>query len=507
MNDENKRIAKNTLIMYGRLILNMIIGIYTGRVILDALGESDYGVYNVVGGFIGLFTMMTGPITGTIGRFVVFYLGKGDIQKTKDVFGTSILIMLIACSLVVLGAETIGVWFINNKMVIPHERLFAANVVFQFSIIDSVVNLMMSPYFAAFVSHEKFGIDTILSIIASIARLGICFIIASTGYDRLILYAFLLLCVSFINRFIYIRYSKRHFEETHYKIKFHKDIFKDIFSFVGWSMFEAVANVGSKQGGNILLNLFGGPVANAASGIAGTIRGLATALAGNFTASFSPQLTKSYASCRYERTVELINYGTKISYYLVLIFTIPILLNIDWVLDLWLVKVPQHTASFIRISFITVIFGFFSSQLATAKHAVGNIKYFKILTSLVSIFVLPISYVMLKIGYPVEFIFIVQLFASIIQLFVNMYCLRGDIPGLSLKSFFLNVVCNGIFVAIFSSIIPTYLWLNMDDGFIRVFITSIVSVLMTVIVILYIGCNKFERQYILNKMRIKLRKH
>lgn len=500
MNEENRRIAKNTLILYGRMILNIAIGIFTGRVILDALGESDYGLYCVVAGFVSLFHVVSSPLSGAISRFVVYSLGKGDLQKAKDIFGTSVLVMISISILIIFLAETIGVWFINNRMVIPAERLGAANWVFQIALVDMVYNITMAPYFASFVSHEAFALDSILALSVSFARLGICFLIMFANADKLILYTALLLTVTIIQRSVYKYYARRHFEETHYKLKFHKTLFKELLSFAGWTYIGNTAHLVQKQGGNILLNLFGGTLVNAAAGVAGTINGVIQGFVGNFTASFSPQLTKSYAAGRFDRTTELIIHGTKISFYMILLPAIPIFLNIDWILDIWLVKVPKYSDVFIRIGLMSMMFSFLSQQVSLAITATGDIKYFQIWSGLVTIMAVPLSYILLKLGMSVLVVYYTNLFVDFILLFVKTYLLKGKINGFSIRLFVNKVVINSFVTTVIASILPTLLWLWMADGFVRVATTCVVSVVSTMLAIYYVGCNQSERESMKNKL-------
>ena len=506
MNEDNKRIAKNTLTLYARFFINLAIGIFTGRVILDALGISDYGVYNVVGGFIGLFTLISAPITGAISRFVVFALGKGDISEAKKVFGTSILVMYAISAIIVVAAESFGIWFINNKMVIPPDRLWAAHWVFQISLFDIVVTLTMSPYFASFMSHEKFGIDSILATISQFARLGVCFIIMYTSVDKLVLYASLLLCISFTQRMVYRYYCKRHFEECHYKLKFHKDIFKGIFSFAGWSTIGSSAALLRSQGGNILLNLFGGTAANAAAGVCGTIVGVITSFSGNFTAAASPQITKSYAAQDVVHLKSLLIRMPKFGFFILLFFTLPVLLNADWLLNIWLVKVPDHAVNFIRLVLIFQLLEVLSKPLIDAKNATGNIRNYQIVVGGIILLTLPISYVALKNGAPVEVIYIVNIIISFLTLWARLYMLKGDIVNFSSLLFIRKVVLRVFFVAIISAALPVLIYLFMDYGFMRVLITSLVSVITTLLSVLYIGCVENERDFFIDKIKLVFNK-
>lgn len=501
MNDENKRIAKNTLILYGRMVLNIAIGLFTGRVVLDALGESDYGVYNVVGGFVGLFVIVSGPVAGSISRFLLYYLGKGDIKQTREVFGTSILVMWVISAIIVVLAESVGIWFINNKMILPADRLFAANWVFQIALFDMAVSLTMAPYSATFVSHEKFDVDTIVSTLAMLAKLGICFAIMYSSLDKLILYALLLLAVSMTQRYVYKIYCRRHFEECTFKLKFYKHHFKGIFSFAGWNTIGTSAAILRSKGGDILLNLFGGPAVNAAAGVCGTVVGVVSSFAGNFMSAASPQIMKSYAGDRSERLNQLLFTIPKLSYFLLFILALPVMLNVDWALDIWLVKVPDYTSGFICLVLIFQLIELLSRPLIDAKNATGNIRNYQIVVGGVLLLTLPISYISLKLGAPVYAVYISNIAIAIVALFVRLYMLRGDLVNFSSRSFLLNVV-GRVFAMSIVAAIPSLLIIPfVGEGVVKVIATSTVAITSSIVAFLYVGCTKEEREVFLSYIK------
>lgn len=498
MNEENRRIAKNTLILYGRMVLNIAIGLFTGRVTLDALGESDYGVYNLVGGFVGLFALISGPLSGSISRFSLYALGKGDIDEARRVFGTSMIVMYVISLIVVLLTETIGIWFINNKMVIEPERLTAANWVFQFSIISFIISLTQVPYGASIISHENFGIDTIFASFSSFARLGVCFAIMYTSSDKLLLYSFLLFAISFAERMIYRYYCKRKYEECRFKLEFKKAIFKQIFSFAGWNTIGTSSAIIRSKGGDILLNLFGGTAVNAAAGVAGTVVGVVSSFAGNFMSAASPQIMKSYAGERSERLNQLLFTIPKLSYFLLYILALPVMLNVDWALDMWLVKVPDYTSGFICLVLIFQLIELLSRPLIDAKNATGNIRNYQIVVGGVLLLSLPISYVFLKFGAPVYAVYISNIAVAVVALFVRLYMLRGDLVNFSGRSFLLNVV-GRVFAMSIVAAIPAAITLPfVSYGLVRAVVTSLVAMISAFFSFLYIGCAKEERDVFLS---------
>ncbi len=273
---DNKQIAKNALALYFRMFITMLVGLYTSRVILQALGVEDYGIYNVVGGFVSMFSLISGSLASSVSRFLTFELGRGDMEKLKRVFNTSIFVLMGLAVIVLIATETFGIWYLKNKMVIPDARMTAAMWCFQLSLITFVVNLINQPYTAAIIAHERMDIYAYLAILDSVLKLLICFAVLHSPIDRLIFYAILLCGVSLINQTIYVIFCKRKFEECTFHLIFDRSLFKDMFGFAGWNFIGSSAAILTSQGSNLLLNWAGGPVVNAAYGIANTVSGLTT---------------------------------------------------------------------------------------------------------------------------------------------------------------------------------------------------------------------------------------
>ena len=314
----NKRIAKNTVALYFRMIITMLVGLFTSRIILQALGVEDYGIYNVVGGFVAIFSMISGSLTSAISRYITFELGRANIDKLRIVFSTSILVQIGLGVIIILIGETVGLWFLYNKMVIPEARLDAAFWVFQFAILTFIINLLSTPYNACIISHERMNAFAYISIYEVICKLLICYAVMYSPRDRLVCYAILLFCVGVSVRIVYALYCKKYFEECNFRYVLDKELLKRMFSFAGWNFIGSAGWVLRAEGGTILFNLFGGPTINAANGIAAALSGVVTGFVTNFTMAFNPQITKDYAAKKYEDLNLLLIYGPKISFYMML---------------------------------------------------------------------------------------------------------------------------------------------------------------------------------------------
>lgn len=320
--DNNKRIAKNTLLLYFRMLFMMVVSLYTSRVILNALGVEDFGIYNVVGGVVAMFTVISGSLSAAISRFITYELGKGDQSKLNRIFSASVTIQLLLSLIIVVLIESVGVWFLNAKMTIPEDRMTAANWVLQFSIITFVINLISVPYNAAIIAHEKMSAFAYISILEALCKLAIAFLIMCSPIDKLIYYAVLMCIVAVIVRLTYGHYCKKHFSECTYHFLWDKELLSKMFSFAGWQFFGTGSYMLMTQGVNILLNFFFGPVVNAARGIAVQVDGIIQQFVNNFTTAINPQITKSYAGDNKAYMFLLIYTGAKYSYFLVLFFYI-----------------------------------------------------------------------------------------------------------------------------------------------------------------------------------------
>ncbi len=411
----NKRIAKNTLMLYMRMLISMAVSLYTSRITLNALGVEDYGIYNVVGGFVGMFSMLSGSLSSAISRFITFELGRGDQKRLNTVFSTSVIIQLVLSLIIVVLVESFGVWFLTHKMVIPADRIFAAKWVLHLSLLSFVFGLISLPYNATIIAHEKMSAFAYLSLLDVFWKLLIAYLLTMTLSDRLILYASLLCGISLVMRLIYGIYCKLNFEECkNFRWVFDQKLFKEMFGFAGWNLIGASSAVLRDQGGNILINtLGGGPVVNAARGIASQVNAAVGGFVSNFMTALNPQITKSYASGDYKYMMTLIFQGARLSFYMLLILSLPIIISTSYILTLWLNIVPEYTVIFVRLVLVFAMCESISNPLITAMLATGNIKNYQIVVGGLQLMNLQLSYVLLKLGFPAYFVLVVAIFISL----------------------------------------------------------------------------------------------
>lgn len=497
----NKRIAKNAMALYFRMIVTLLIGLFTARIVLNALGVVDYGIYNVVGGFVAMFSLVSSSLVSSVGRSLTFELGTGNKEKLKRTFSTSVLVLIGMSVILVVLLEGIGIWYLNNKMVIPVERLSAAHWCFQLSILTFILGLVNTPYSASIISHERMDIYAYFTILDSVFKLIICYAIVHSPIDRLVMYASLLCFINVVNQIIYVVFCKRHFEECRFKWIFDRKLFREMFSFAGWNFIGCSAAVLRTQGATLLLNWAGGPAVNAANGIANRICDIVNGFVTNFTQAFNPQITKRYAAAEYESLMKLLIYGSKYSYYLLFLLALPIMFNAHFILKLWLGIVPDYTVAFARLIIIFMLAEAVSRPIITAKNATGRIRNYQIIVGGILLLMLPLSYIGLKLGMSVEVVPFCNALTAVFAVFARMYMLRGDFPEWSSRLFIHKVLINVIVVSLVASILPLVSYIYIESEWINFIVTSLLCVICTSLSILYIGCEKQERETILVKSK------
>lgn len=494
----NKRIAKNTLLLYVRMLFLMLVSLYTSRVVLNALGVEDYGIYNVVGGVVTMFSVLSGSLSAAISRFITFELGTGNKEKLKKVFSSSVTIQIgIALTIVVL-AETVGLWFLSTKMVIPQERLTAANWCFQFSILTFAINLISVPYNAAIIAHEKMSAFAYISFLEAIGKLCIAWLIVINPIDRLIFFGAMVTILAIGIRFVYCLYCKHHFEECTYHVIYDHDLLKQMFGFAGWNFIGSSAVILRDQGGNIILNLFYGPLVNAAHGIAIKVNSVVQQFVSNFMTALNPQIMKSYASGDNQYMMTLIFTGARFSFYLLLLISLPLLLNTHFVLELWLKQVPEHSVVFVQLVLLLSLHETLANPLITAMLATGRIKKYQIFAGGANLLNLPVSYIFLFMGYAPEVVFIVAISFSFLVQGIRMLLLR-EMIGLNVKDYLRKVYVNVLLVAMFAAIIPCIMSINISKNILTFGALVCVSVIFTSLSVFFIGCNTKERAMLVNK--------
>lgn len=500
VSQNNKRIAKNTIILYIRMIVMMAISFYTTRVILNALGVDDYGINNVVGSLVSMFSLISSSLSGSTSRFITFELGTGNKEKLRKTFITSVNINIILSIIVAIAIETIGVWFLNNKMVIPPDRLYAANWVLQCSVVSFVIGLLSVPYNASIIAHEKMSAFAYMTIFDAVAKLCIALAIDYYSGDRLILYAIIGLVPTIISQIIYYIYCKRNFEECRYKILWDNKLFKEIGSFALWTYIGCTAGLMKDQGVNIAINLFCGPAVNAARGIAMQINGIISRFISNFTIALNPQIIKEYAANNLQRMYKLIFTGTRFSYYLFMFLSIPVFLEIETILQIWLGEIPAGTILFARLVLILSLSDIISQSLIVAQSASGKIRNYQIVVGGILLLNFPISYYLLSKNIFPEVTIIVAIVISQICLLTRLLFLRRMI-SLSIREFTKKVYINVLIVTI-SSFIPPYIaYCSIDNALYRCIGVFIISVISSTTIIYLVGCNKQERILIIDNIK------
>lgn len=501
----NKRIAKNTLLLYVRTLFIMLVTLYTSRVVLNTLGVSDYGIYNVVGGVVAMFGFINSSMASATQRYITFALGKGDLKRLQTVFSTALQIHFLIAALIVLLGETVGLWFLYEKMQIPADRMDAAFWVLQCSILSTVVMIISVPYNADIIAHEKMSAFAYISILEAVLKLAVVYALLLSPYDKLIFYAFLILAVQLLIRFCYNNYCHRHFFESKYKHIWDKSLFKEMTGFAGWSMFGNLASVLFGQGLNMLLNVFFGPVVNAARAVAVQVQSAIQQFVGNFQMALNPQITKTYAKGEMEEMHQLMFRSARFSFYLLFLLSLPVLFETNFILTIWLKTVPENTVTFLRIMICISLLYTLSNPLMVANQATGKVRKYQAICGSILLMILPISYVCLKLGCPAYSVFVVHFIMESITQIVRMVMLRPLI-GIRVRDYFINIYKKVSFVIIFSIIAPFFVYENFNDTILRFFVVCIVCVLSVSTMVYTIGLSKSERVFVKEKVVVMVNK-
>lgn len=419
--ENNKRIAKNTIVLYVRMIFVLLVALYTSRVLLDVLGVEDYGVYNVVGGVVTMLGFFNGAMVSSTQRFFSFAIGQEDIEQLNQNYSTILLIQGGLALLVILLAETVGLWFVRTYLVIPPERMSAALWVYHFAVFSFVLSMLQLPFTALIITYERMNVYALISIGDVALKLLLVLILPYLPFDKLISYAVLLFCVALITCSAYMLYCKVRLKYVRVIKRFDRDLFRVLLSYMGWNLWGNSAAAVMGQGINILLNIFFGPAVNAARAIAYQVQGALSQLVTNFQLALNPPIVKSYARGEMDYMHRLIISGSKLSFFLLLLFAIPVGLETPLLLSIWLKEVPMHTVLFTNLILIVGCIDSLSGTLMTAAQASGKIKKYQMFVGLLLILNLPVSYAVLKLGGSPESTMIVAVVISLIALFVRLW--------------------------------------------------------------------------------------
>ena len=501
-----KRIAKNTLILYARMLFRMAVSLYTSRVLLNTLGVVDYGINNVVGGVIVMLGFFTSSLGAASSRYITYDLGKGDMAVMRKTFGNILSIHIILAGIVFIVGETLGLWFVSTQLQIPPERETAAMWVYQFSIFSSILAVISVPYNATIVAHEKMSAFAYISIANAVLKLLIVYLLVIFPYDKLIVCAFLFFCIQAFDCMVYGIYCSHHFDETRTKPKYDGKLFKEIFAFAGWTMNGNLAVMGFTQGLNILLNMFFGPAANAARGIAVQVQSVCQQFCSNFQMALNPQLTKSYAQGDLGNMHYLLVKSSKFSFYILFFIVLPLMFEADLVIKLWLGIVPDHTVNFLRLILIVGLLYTLSNPIIVSVHATGRLKKFQIIEGTMLLMIVPIAYVLLKFfSVQPEYVFMVHIVVELITQYVRIRIVLPMI-GMRLSSYFRQVIIPVVTVAVLTPCIPYIVYINLSNCWLQFFTVCIFCVLCTSVVIYTFGCTASERKFLVDKVYKVVRK-
>lgn len=502
----NKTILKNTLFLYARTLILLVLGLYTSRVTMQALGVENYGIINVVGGFVSMFALISGALTGTCQRFITFELGKKD-GDVRQIFSSSFYIHFVLAVIVVILAETAGLYFVNEKLTIPNNRLSAANWVFHCSVIGFVLNLLNIPYNSLIIAHERMKAFAYISIVEAFLKLGTVISILYLKYDALIIYSTLTLLSSTFLRLVYHTYCRITFKEES-KVAHIKDYntFKEIFRFAGWAFVGNSATLLNGQGINIIINLFVGVTINAARGIATMIENIITGFVANFTTALNPQITKSYAQKDTNRLSELLDLGTRLSFFLMIIMSVPIIVATSDLLELWLTIFPDYAVPFIRITLLIAIVQAMANPYVTAICATGDIREYQLVVGGITLANIPVAYFILHLGLDPIWVYVASLVMYVITFLIRIIFVRNK-THIAVRRLGLTVLLRLTPIAILSFVASLYLSkLVITESWLGLFLFSAMSCIITFILIYVIGLQKAERLYVYNFIKAKVLK-
>ena len=497
--DNNKRIAKNTLLLYVRMLFMMAVSLYTSRVILNTLGVQDFGLYNVVAGFVTMFTFINSAMASATQRYLNFELGKNNEDRLLKVFSTSVNIHAVISLIVLLLAETIGLWFVYTQLTIPEGRIDAVLWVYQCAIISTCVLVMSVPYNAAIIAHEKMGAFAYISVAEVTLKLLIVYLLTIGNFDKLKLYAVLMLAVQVLVMSIYRRYSVKHFKETKYHWVWDKALFKEMTGFAGWSLFGNLAAVAFTQGVNVLLNIFFGPVVNAARGVTVQVQNAIMNFCRNFQMALNPQIVKLYASNELDPMHRLIYRSTKFSFFLLLLLSLPVMIEADYILRLWLKIVPDHTVAFVRIVLCISLVDAIGNPLITAAQANGHIKKYQAVVGGILLGIVPISYVVLKLGAPPVSVFIVH-FVMVVLAHVSRVWMIRPMISMRVGEYVVKAILPLLYVSVPAILISVAAFRSIPTGFLGFIAVCLVCALSVSTFTYWLGFDLHEREFVKSKV-------
>ena len=489
---DNSRIAKNTVLLYIRTFLVMLVTFYTSRVILKILGVEDYGIFQVAGGIVAMFSIISGALSVSISRYITFEIGTGNQKKLRAIFSTSVIIQIILALAILILSEYPAIWFVKHKMTLPPHMISTTIWVLQFSLISFCVNLISIPYTACIIAHEKMKAYAYISIIDVLMRLGICYAIILSPFGRLISYSALMALTAIIIRVIYTVYCNRNFEECRGKTVFEKELFKELMSFSGWSFFSNSASIVNQQGVTMLMNVYFGLMVNTARGLATQVETGVLQFVNNFTTAVNPQITKSYATGQLNDTYKLVCRGAKFSSFAMYLFAIPLIFEMHQVLGFWLGEVPYHTVKFAQLSLVMGLLDCMGSSGYTACIATGNLKKYALVITPIGYIEFLGTWLLFKFGAPVVSTYYLFIAVKTAVNIARMFLLKSMI-GLPIQMYINHVFRPVIIVATLSIVVPLIVTFSLQESILRIILTVILTLISVGINVFFLGMSSSEK--------------
>ena len=502
----NQRIFKNTMMLYIRQIIIMIVGLYTSRLVLNALGTDDYGIYQVVGGFVAMFNIISGAFTAAITRFMSHEYASQNSDDIKNCYSTSLMIQVFLGAVISILISTVGVWYVRNIMVLPEGRTNDAMIVLLFSAITFFISLVSTPFNALIIANERMQAFAYIGLAEAVVKMLIALIIFKIANARLIVYGALMMLSSLMVLLLYIFYCKRYFKECKFVLKIDRTLLKNMFGFIGWAFLGNGSVVIKNQGVNMVLNYFGGTTVNAARGVANSVNNAVLSFSNNFTQAVQPQITKLCSANQKKKMIDLVCMSTKCSYFLMLIFCIPILKNLRYILHLWLGYIPDFTVSFLTFTLLESLVQSLGNPMLYGILATGKIRTYEILLSIIYILSLPLSYIVLKQGAPMIGAYVVTLTLTTAVHFLLVIQSKMTY-GYSLKDYLLRVMLRVAGVTVPASLIAYFVDIPIENGFLNLVVETAFSMFVTALCILAFGINKDERNMLVGFIKDKFLHH
>lgn len=504
LHSSNKQIAQNTLYLYMRMILIMCITLYTSRVIIDVLGIDNFGIYNIVGGLVILFSFLSGSITGATQRFLCMAMGRNDHDDVQDVFSSSIIVYILLSGIILFIGETVGLWFVFEKLSFPPGKRVVAITVYQISLLSTVLNLLRMPYNAAIIAYERMSFYAWSSILEALLKLGILFPLFRADGDKLVIYAWLICGISLVLDILYFCYVHRRFPACRPAWKYGR--LREILSFTGWSSFSAFANMGSRQGMNLILNIFCGVAVNAAVGVMNQVSNAVYGFIQSFQTAINPPLTKLYASKDMKGVRNMLFSTSRLSYYLLVLLSLPLIFNIEPILTLWLKEVPPYTGAFCILSLLSLYFNTFGGPVWTIIQASGRIKRYQIYISITTLLSVPLFYLVLKADFKPYYVIVPTLISNITVVFIGVFMMRQRI-GIKATEYMARIIIPCLMTTLLiAAILAGINHLHICSGFPSFLALSVnlaLGMVATIIVIAYVGFNSRERSMSINMLKSK----